>query len=1033
MASQDVEASPDQDFSAAETDARQEGRRRSIAEEASLITFADLGIWGYSPWPVSAVKNVDAPGARKLKHVRFFWLLLLFVAYTYTEYCMVIDEDLTSGVRQGLVDEFFPDAGKTGERLAGGEIVPGLGERMHSDDVASTLTWYSAFCKNKAATDVHIMDSWRCRMTQVIIGKSHPPRWDAFHNRGLPDDASEDVKTRERVNVYTRHKQYDQKDVDEPIAAISKICNPRFLAWHMGRGDDPGLSEVNGAKYSQEQAPFGDTEAFSENVLKSMGVRKNLNKSYDEFNVLDHYQLFAGLSDYLGEHLHLPAKEPEGEAGEEPAGETSQLELKLKEHVQTLKKKIKARPPVSSMIQLQSNIWRLRGILGGSRKRQLGRPLGASPPVADHAGKQHHERMRSGQTQAHELDIAPDPAKPRAEFPGPSYASVLPGGFLQRTNASVSSFREPEVAPHGISPSRVEYHPGAKAGGEDENETAPLGDEALTDDKYGTGCFQRMDIVGMLMDEFIQRDKDNSGNLDKDEATALISDIFQEKDKTKRAALYAELDQDQDTSISALEYLKFATAHNEELKFSVRGYLSEECRNHHWGLVSLCKPEAIEATFRVQKVVRAEGGWQKLGSYLDLVIRFDVIGHRKNSGWYQASLDIDSGNPPGAKGWNGYMAAIVTLALFVVMILCEFVITVLSWPFTCIQLFHFGSSEDCTGGAADRSVRHAWEALCKIFKAFFDGRKARTHFMSHEFLMLELLTGLAFVLTVRCSIEDSFSPKIVPIGRQDVGKPCIDAYLADGLAFGKAMLEGGNEEAQKRGISPYVYMTKCMKFDNAFDEFCEVLFELVFQNNYHAWVLALISMRLLQCFEFSKSTSWLPHTLKLAFSKLANFIMMFTVVVGAFAIVMYISFGRLYTQFDSIPKACISLLLYTFGMTDRAEQDIHPYIENSGTKIVIILLLYTITVVTIGLNFFTTIIMDSYASACDPDYDETELEAEALASLAWLGHYLSIPREVFLGPEDVREKLTKRSSRPSLLQRLSGSAAPSPPAGGAFD
>jgi hypothetical protein len=327
-----------------------------------------------------------------------------------------------------------------------------------------------------------------------------------------------------------------------------------------------------------------------------------------------------------------------------------------------------------------------------------------------------------------------------------------------------------------------------------------------------------------------------------------------------------------------------------------------------------------------------------------------------------------------------------------------------------LWLWRFGDSEHCRG----RSVTHAWEALCRTLKCMLDGREARISFMPAEFLFVELLIALSFVVVFMMSVMASFSPKIVPIGRPDspspsLAKKCIDAYIKEDMDYAKGILQGHAD--RKRGLTIVSYMNNCMWFSSYTEEFFEVFFEVVFNQRYHAIVLGFVCIRIFQAFEFSSKLSWLPITIKIAASKMINFLIMYFVVVVSFAILMHISFGRLYTQFETLSKACLALMLYSFGMTERAEDGTHPFIEYTGTDITMYLLLYTIIVVTIGLQFFTTIILDAYARACDPDFDDKELEVAAISNLAFLGPCLNIPPEIFDGPPSVKKR---RTSAPRL-------------------
>lgn len=171
----------------------------------------------------------------------------------------------------------------------------------------------------------------------------------------------------------------------------------------------------------------------------------------------------------------------------------------------------------------------------------------------------------------------------------------------------------------------------------------------------------------------------------------------------------------------------------------------------------------------------------------------------------------------------------------------------------------------------------------------------------------------------------------------------------------------------------------------------------------HGFVLGLICCRLMNYFEYSQGLRWLPLSIKIACFKLCNFVFMYFSMIVAFGLVMHVSFGMMYDQFSSFSSSCFALLLFSFGMTDRAQEGMHPFVEQSGTALMAYLLIYTVVVITIALNFFTTIVLDAYSQAQSKDFNAHILEADAITSQKYLAGLTNIPVEVFHGPPSLRK------------------------------
>ncbi|CAK0838269.1 unnamed protein product [Prorocentrum cordatum] len=174
---------------------------------------------------------------RLLAHwARFCWCALFALAYFRCLGQRRDSSEFLAGEAQEVRDEFFPDAGKTGERLAESEVTPGFKVALHADDVAKTLVWLQMFCMEKAGSDDHIPWAWRCALGSVEIGKTHRAPWNIINN--------------------SRLNRGD--NADDAARLLKHICRRNFLIKHIVFGDDPA------------DVPFGDITALHKLLQKEV-------------------------------------------------------------------------------------------------------------------------------------------------------------------------------------------------------------------------------------------------------------------------------------------------------------------------------------------------------------------------------------------------------------------------------------------------------------------------------------------------------------------------------------------------------------------------------------------------------------------------------------------------------------------------------------------------------------------------------------------------------------------------------------------
>merc|ERR1739845_128400 len=97
-----------------------------------------------------------------------------------------------------------------------------------------------------------------------------------------------------------------------------------------------------------------------------------------------------------------------------------------------------------------------------------------------------------------------------------------------------------------------------------------------------------------------------------------------------------------------------------------------------------------------------------------------------------------------------------------------------------------------------------------------------------------------------------------------------------------------------------------------------------------------------------------------------NFVVIYFGDIFAFSMMMVLQFAGLFLQYNSVDRAFHALIYCSFGYPDRAMQDLNPFLDRRSSAVVVNLFFFMIFVVTICLNFFTTIVLEAYTVAMDP-------------------------------------------------------------------
>merc|ERR1712032_1797182 len=138
---------------------------------------------------------------------------------------------------------------------------------------------------------------------------------------------------------------------------------------------------------------------------------------------------------------------------------------------------------------------------------------------------------------------------------------------------------------------------------------------------------------------------------------------------------------------------------------------------------------------------------------------------------------------------------------------------------------------------------------------------------------------------------------------------------------------------------------------------------------------------------------WLPVTITLASVRSLYFGLAHCVLVAGFATVAYIQFGARWVQFSSFSRAFWELFILSCGVPGTVFDDIYPFQERASSIASMYLAMYLILTVSIGLDFFTTIILDAYNLALDPSAASVMIQSSKRVCLEALMRQVGVPLE----------------------------------------
>eukprot|EP00435_Cladocopium_sp_Y103_P025202 s313_g6.t1 len=130
------------------------------------------------------------------------------------------------------------------------------------------------------------------------------------------------------------------------------------------------------------------------------------------------------------------------------------------------------------------------------------------------------------------------------------------------------------------------------------------------DQNFPSGCFDPGDVAGLLRDLWVSHagSDDMEWGLNEDGANRMVKEVLPNVTRDSWPQLWEEMNPNGDLKLSGEEFLVFAEKHLKDFQWPIRGYLNAECRNHHFSLISLCKPQKISAHYQVAFDARHQMG-----------------------------------------------------------------------------------------------------------------------------------------------------------------------------------------------------------------------------------------------------------------------------------------------------------------------------------------------------------------------------------------------------------------------------------------
>eukprot|EP00746_Dinoflagellata_sp_MGD_P151270 gnl/MRDRNA2_/MRDRNA2_82903_c0_seq1.p1 gnl/MRDRNA2_/MRDRNA2_82903_c0~~gnl/MRDRNA2_/MRDRNA2_82903_c0_seq1.p1 ORF type:complete len:828 (+),score=129.70 gnl/MRDRNA2_/MRDRNA2_82903_c0_seq1:99-2582(+) len=425
--------------------------------------------------------------------------------------------------------------------------------------------------------------------------------------------------------------------------------------------------------------------------------------------------------------------------------------------------------------------------------------------------------------------------------------------------------------------------------------------------------------------------------------------------------------------------------------FKNDGYrgLRNICTNHHFGMLHMCGPEVIQVRWRVEKQIwsdekMSKDRWKmRRHSVVEILTRFEQVGFDVEdakdgpTGWYESNLQIETFDQTGSHqdNWNLAMT-IITLLFFVAIFLLDAVLTGICFPFCLAKLICLDKEE----------VTDLKEVEKRVLLVF-DVRGSRRQYLTLFHIMLENIFAIVFIVAVVDSVMTCFQDGRIPLRGAQVSEACQKLYESHIME----QLKDGDSIALI-GISPWKYINECMEPEGNY--FAELSSSLFWEAKFtHGFAFLIISLRLLDMFNAFEGTEWLGQTVAMCLRKLMYFLCFYFFIVACFAGMVHVSFGSHFFQFRTWARAFQVLALFSFGFDGYAFEGIHTFEDHGSFVVTMQLLMFSIMITTISMNFFITIILDAYnaVKAEDSIEEREKLEEERTYFIRMIA-FLCFPR-----------------------------------------
>ncbi|CAJ1448273.1 unnamed protein product [Effrenium voratum] len=352
------------------------------------------------------------------------------------------------------------------------------------------------------------------------------------------------------------------------------------------------------------------------------------------------------------------------------------------------------------------------------------------------------------------------------------------------------------------------------------------------------------------------------------------------------------------------------------------------CRNHHWGLLHLCRPLAFHVSFLIfHESTTSFNEYDRFLEWFLVRMSFERVNDGHWSGFYRSRLELHEERAletPWTRSFvtDGLLATGVLLAMtwFIAQSLGTFLFFL---PQNLCALVALKRDEE----NQDRLVPlHVFkDHLSRILV----GRASRLKWVNHFEAVMELIISAMMIAGVLRSI-----------------------FNGDACSTQHCRVHYGLKQAIEKSYVLFLDDDPC---------------------HGTAWLLLYVTIVFASLSMFDQ-LRWLPSVILLCAKRILMFLLAYGLLLCGFGIGMYIAFGPRFAQFATPVRSCSELFFLTCGMPMAVFDDLHPFQDSLSTEVAFMLALYGLFMSIIGLNFFTMIILDAYAQARDIDSADAQLQ-----------------------------------------------------------